>query len=363
MDTNTSANSKRKRIFYLDQLKTISIFLIILIHVTSISLIKSPTHYLYMGAIYDNIARVGVPIFIMVSGALLLNREYKTLNFLKKRFKRILIPATLWCIIYAIYTFISGNNEGVTPNLTSITSTIQYIINMFLGQTGYLQHYWFIWMILSVYLVAPIINKWIKNSNIKEVKIILIIWLITCIFTTFSLPYINIDLRYFAGPLGYFILGYYLHNTKDKIIENKKLWPILFIIATIIKGIIIYYNLPTVEIFSSQKTYYYDLLTVFQATGMYLTMKNISFNSQTKENINNFMSKKPLGFLNHSLSSYTFGIYLANLLILRIINPLFILNHAFIYTPIVSLLILFLTWIILLILNKIPIIKKLSGTI
>ena len=90
-------------------------------------------------------------------------------------------------------------------------------------------------MILSVYLITPIINKWIKNSSFNEIEYFLIIWLITCAFTTFKLPYINIDLRYFAGPLGYFVLGYYLHNKKSKILQNNWLWFIVLIVSTIIK--------------------------------------------------------------------------------------------------------------------------------
>ena len=48
---------------------------------------------------FINIGMTGVPIFLMISGALLLNREYPSLeNFLKKRFARIIYPF-IFCII------------------------------------------------------------------------------------------------------------------------------------------------------------------------------------------------------------------------------------------------------------------------
>ena len=354
-----------KRIFYLDFLKAFAIFLVVVGHVSAETLIHSPVNINWLFAdFYSTFAKISIPIFIMISGTLLLNRDYNFKGFIEKRFSRILIPFLFWGSIYVIFSFVFGFTEGKVPDYNSIISIISFIINMFLGQPGYLNHFWFVWMILSVYLITPIINKWIKNSSFDEVKYFLIIWLVTCVFTTFKLPYVNIDLRYFAGPLGYFILGYYLHNTKTKLSQNNYLWVGVLIISTFLKVFMIYNN--SLIAGSFQGIDYYDLTTVFQAISLFLIFKNINFNSNTRKNITTYFSEGKSANIILSISIFSFGIYLSHLLLFKLLwvmNVDFASMNALVSIPILSLILFLVAWVAMLVLSKIPFFKKFTGAI
>lgn len=351
-----------KRIFYLDFLKAFAIFLVAVSHVSSQTLLYAPIDINWLIAnFYSVFAKISIPIFIMISGVLMLNRNYNFTDFVGKRFPRILIPFIFWGAIYVIFSFAFGFVEGKVPDYSSPLSILSFIGFMFLGQAGYLTHFWFVWMILSVYLITPIINKWIKNSSFNEIEYFLIIWLITCAFTTFKLPYINIDLRYFAGPLGYFVLGYYLHNANGKIWSNKFLWPIVFVVFTIIR-----LCLPSGSVLTAgptNSTLYYNILVVFQSVGFFLTIKNLSFNSKTFTNKRNFFTTGFTSYAIISLSSNVYGIYLGHLLFYQLLTPLYVINNYWLMIPLSGIFILALTWAMMLVFNEIPILRALTGRI
>ena len=88
------AYSSGKRIFYLDVLRSMAIICVILAHVCRQFCEYAPAASFrwFTAAFYIDIGVLGVPLFLMISGALLLNRNYDLKDFMKRRFSRILIP-------------------------------------------------------------------------------------------------------------------------------------------------------------------------------------------------------------------------------------------------------------------------------
>lgn len=81
---NKKKSKKKKRIFYLDQIRALAIVLVVLNHTCSM-FIKSQdigTIGWLFPTICQGINILGVPLFLMISGALLLNREYELKDFL-----------------------------------------------------------------------------------------------------------------------------------------------------------------------------------------------------------------------------------------------------------------------------------------
>lgn len=345
------------RIFYLDFLKAFAIFLVAVGHVSSQTLISPVFNFNWIVAdVYSTIAKISIPIFMMISGVLLLNRNYDYTGFIRKRYPRILIPTVFWLIMYVILGFAFGWVEGQTPG-TGLLSIGKFIFLMFLGHSGYLIHYWYVWLILSVYLIIPIINKWIVNAKFSEIKYFLILWLITCGVTTFNLPYVNIDLRYFAGPLGYFILGYYLHNSDSKWLDKTWLWFIVLIISTVIKvGLTYHYS---VLAGSFRGVDYYDLTTVAEAFSLFLIFRNMNFNGKLS-----FLKRGRTGANILSLSIFTFGIYLSHLLLFKYLllqGVDFASMNALISVPVFSIILLVVAWFTMIIFSKIPVLRKFTG--
>ena len=91
--------NSNQRIFYYDFLRAFAIFAVILCHVDGIIGYSFWNLKVALPGLLTTIALTGVPIFLMLSGALLLNKEYSLKEFFKKRFSRIIYPFIFWMAI------------------------------------------------------------------------------------------------------------------------------------------------------------------------------------------------------------------------------------------------------------------------
>jgi fucose 4-O-acetylase-like acetyltransferase len=90
------------RNYNIQLMRTIAIFLVILNHASSWCQFYNPSQY--VKSAYMSLATTGVPIFIMISGALLLSKYNEPiLVFFKKRMNKIIVPFVCWSYIYLIY--------------------------------------------------------------------------------------------------------------------------------------------------------------------------------------------------------------------------------------------------------------------
>ena len=166
---NIAKNSNittKKRVFYFDALRTLAIIGIVCCHVAAnfalkTSLINTDSYYFI--SFFAQCRDFSIPIFVMLSGALLLNRNMKLTTFIKKRFNRVFVPYIFWCIIFIIFSIIFLH-----------TNDLNTILNIITGEHGTIGViFWFIWMILIVYILIFIINSvFLKKSEefIAKVK-------------------------------------------------------------------------------------------------------------------------------------------------------------------------------------------------
>lgn len=262
---------------------------------------------------FDSISRYSVPLFFMISGSLLLSQNYGFIEFLKKRLGKILPPFLFWSLIYSIlnrYVFVSE-----AFNSSKIVKDIFY---------GSEYHLWFIYTLIGVYLFTPILQKWIVNASHKEVLYVLMIWILTLIIAIPGLKiyFPKIDLSYFSGFLGYFVLGYYLkqYGTKEKLI------PVLFVIFGCLMTILGTYFFSV----KNSKFYFYfyeylNLNTMMVSTGMFLIFKKIE------------ISNEKINGLVFEINQCCFGIYFIHPLVLKLL--ILIGLDVNILSPIVSILI------------------------
>lgn len=335
----------KKRIFYFDELRTLAILLVILCHTcqyfpSTVELIKSPTLLSYV-----SIGRLGVPLFFMLSGALLINKEYTLGSFFKKRFTRVLVPAIFWLIIISIINQIFLGNGNVDLN---------YII-------AHAAFPWFVYAILGIYLFIPILNSFIKEYGNKGAGFFILVWLIFIIGNNLNYTNEGFNLIFdsFGVYIGYPVLGYYLANKNFKIYSI----PMIFISAIVF---IIFATINFQMSLTQIHIIEYSSLTLIIATSaLFLLFRYISRFCEL--NRNNAYSKFHYRIMNSwvgksiyiiSVASYT--IYLMHNIIINFFRFNFTIDK-FYMLPQTFLMISILCILIVLILARIPIINKLSG--
>ncbi len=306
----------------------------------------------WVANIYNSSVRFCVPLFVMLTGALLIPKEYRLKDFLKKKLVRIVLPFMFWSVIYAGRILLLMSPARLDE--MSITDMIGWmLVQIKDGSASY--HLWYVYMIIGVYLFIPVIGKWARNSNEKEILYFLILWLLTLLLSQPATKEFNpeFDLSYFSGFIGYLVLGYYLSvksYDNPRRVTSIALLFIFFGIASTAAGT---YFLSAEK--GSYAPYFHGNFSpnvLLLSIGIFLYFRNRHYNGTITIKSRNFISK------------YSFGIYLVHVLVIKYLdNPAlnWQLLHPIIGIPLKTLICLLISATVILIINKIPYGKYLSG--
>lgn len=159
--------------------------------------------------VYQSIGRLGVPLFLLLTGALLLQPSKLTEPigvFFKKRVARIGLPFIFWGAIFFAWDFLVVHKIGTEP------ITQSNIIQGFL--TGPYYQFWYLYLLLGLYLVTPILRAVMLHASRNLVKYILILWFLgAAVVPTIALVtplHLDTNVLTITGYVGYFILGAFL---------------------------------------------------------------------------------------------------------------------------------------------------------
>lgn len=193
---------------WIDLLRVVAIFQVILIHVSFPIFNKSelPQSYMLAANFYDAFSRASVPIFFMISGYLLLGRNKSIADFLRRRFTKVGIPALVWTAAYLIWQqeAYRDGSMGILNIGLSIAKAI------FAGHVEI--HLWFVYVLLGLYLVMPILRVLVSASP-KILNYFLVLWLVAnpllSLAGKISGEVVDFTMRLMLveGYAGYLILG------------------------------------------------------------------------------------------------------------------------------------------------------------
>ncbi len=389
----TSVKGKKPRIFYFDALRALAIVSVIIIHVytlTRIHIMGSygiiPSFEWIYTQIVGNTFRIGVDLFLVLSGALSLGRVWSIKSFLGKRIPRIIEPFLFWGLfLSAILILLSYFFNYPYLNSFDIYSILNFVYGAFMAKSLGFAPYWFFWMILGTYLIMPIFNKWILHSELGELEYFLAIWLITCLFTFTLKSDFPVKLSYFTSPIGLVVLGYYLRYTERKILNNPYFGIFLILLSSGLMLMFSYIYSSTTSFFNFDR---YSFLTAFVVIGVFILFKNFNelklIGKNSKKTANELKNDEFINIQNNkinsmvsssnqnslfrkfvfSLAKYSYGIYLIHTAILSIIFRT--LNYSMfgnynLYVISLFLLDLFISLIVMSLFNRIPYVNRVIG--
>ena len=118
---------------------------------------------------------IAVPLFLMASAYLLVPVKKSTGEFLKKRFGRVAIPFMVFLFLYAFLSALWGEFSWAEAWANVKQAGINFIPRE--------SHLWFVYMMLGLYLIMPVISPWLSKASKREEGFFLGLWGVTlCLY-------------------------------------------------------------------------------------------------------------------------------------------------------------------------------------
>lgn len=348
---------KNNKVVWIELLRIISIFSIIILHVASkgvFDIQKLYTPGWEWLNIFHSISKFAVGCFVMISGSLFLD-EKRTVTIsmmIRKYISKLLVLFLFWSAIYTISsTIVNSYIRGEE------ISALKIIVNFFEGYV----HLWFIYMLIGLYLITPILREIIKNKKITEYFLCIIVLFgfipnMFCVIPQFQAVVNNIleNKMYFYFPMGYigyYVLGYYLNNY---IIsgKQKKIIYVLGIMSTIYSFVI-----STILSYRQGEV----VVSPYLNTTLNVMLMSAAVFVLFKYDISKRKLLERKGKQICDLGSCTLGVYVIHVAFVEIFSAKIIYwfnyKYLFIVVPMLSMIIFMICMCITLLIKKIPVIK------
>lgn len=207
-----SNNAETNRMIHYDLLRILAAFSVVMLHSAAqfwYTLDIYGADWLIANS-YDAVFRFGVPIFVMISGALFLNPAYRldTKRLYQHNILRILIIYVVWSCVY-------GLRDCIVLGVTGAGWKV-VVREMISGR----YHLWFLPMLTGLYIILPVLKSWLEHAEKRNVEYFLGLFLVfqigsetlRALTVTDELHGILdiIQIELVCSYAGYFVLGYYL---------------------------------------------------------------------------------------------------------------------------------------------------------
>ena len=230
-----------KRIVFIDYIRVLACFMVMLVHASenfygadssglagNMSFLVNEQNRFWVAFFDGALGRVSVPLFMIVSAFLLvpMKKGQTMTQFYQRRFLRIMPPFVCFLLLY---TFLPLLWNGMTWEQS--VSDLKSLPFNFPSMGG---HLWFMYPLISLYLIIPVISPWLEKAPARDERIFLGIFAFStltpwlhrfvqpelwgeCFWNHFSM------LWYCSGYLGYLVLAHYIRehikwSSKRKII-------------------------------------------------------------------------------------------------------------------------------------------------
>lgn len=232
--------NRKECIGWVDWLRVAACFCVVLAHCCDpfVASFENDAQAFYTGVFTGSLLRPSVPLFVMITGLLLLPVKTDMRGFYRKRIGRLIYPLVFWSLVlpliyYGYLNFINPETQNAALSMSEHTweETVKKFVGFIFNFNYDTTPMWYLYMLVGLYLVMPIVSGWLEKASRNDLRLFLSIWGISLL-----LPYIKIvapfigytgnfgnmglwgvcdwnefgALYYFSGFIGYMLLGYYL---------------------------------------------------------------------------------------------------------------------------------------------------------
>lgn len=247
-DNSNTVKINNTWFLYGDAIRIFATILVVILHGIGLFIYSyNDTANWWVLNIIDSFTRIAVPLFLCLSGALLLRQEKQEsiTVFYKKRMNKLLLPLLVWSIFYYLFS-LKFDFHSINPGVFA---------HSFLQGTIY-YHLPFVYYLLGIYLVMPLMRVFIRSAKKYEIELFLAIWFFSQIiqfgFSFFGVALFG-KLFQIVGLIGYPIMGYYISTYRNK---SKRL--IVFLLSMWFFTAIITYYLSSLTRTLNETFYQYE---------------------------------------------------------------------------------------------------------
>lgn len=204
----------KEKNYNLELIRMVSFVLVIAIHVTNYycrAYGKIPQGEYLFSLVIDTAARVSVPCFFMISGALLLGREEP----LKKHFQRLMrfvIVLLVWSAVYYVWNIFYMKSEYDLTEILYVPAEA---------------HLWYLYAVIPIYIALPFFQIMCKGMSKKMERIFLLI-ISLAVLVNYGMWLIGQEPYYDIPMVGdrvytyYLFMGYYIYKYRHRIPVSQK---------------------------------------------------------------------------------------------------------------------------------------------
>ena len=205
------------RIPQLDLIRAIAILLVICIHSQGLlqqAVIDEVDSFgvMHVSDALWQFVYIAVPLFVMLNGSLLIGRDEPLKDFFLRRFKRVIVPFVVWSIIVGILSYYKEHH--------TLYGCIFWLVTNFVTG-GVHKIYWFVYLILGIYLLIPLLRQVVRNRNIELYSVVFffVIYVMSQL-----LPEVSITNRFMNKNLVYvicFVFGHLVLSNKNFFLQHR----------------------------------------------------------------------------------------------------------------------------------------------
>lgn len=218
-------NIERKRIIWIDYARVFAVVCVVMCHAAEtyyrpILLGQTQTGFIqwFLLNFLFMVGRLGVPLFLGITGVLMLGKEWEPFSFCRKYVIPMIVTTEIWIFINYIFQW-KVQNEGFFPGRLLREM-------LFLKDPG-LSHMWYMPMIIGMYLIIPFLSKMLmgfpKNKSFLIPGMLAVFTFVLIptveVFRGEAFPGVGLkpqtDVKFLGGIYGlYLILGYMIGRRK-----------------------------------------------------------------------------------------------------------------------------------------------------